>query len=276
MPGDPDLLRRLDVYLDAVPRTAARTETIGPFTLFIQSGNGWRYYARPAPGAERFEPGDIDAVRARQRELGQPEAIEWIVDLAPSVGPAAAATGMVSHRMPLMHLPANSPQAVTIPDGVDVRIAGPDDDLATVSAVAAVGFGAPGTEVGEAGTASLPGAAAAMDAGILAFSRERVRAGLTVTAAAFVDGVPVSVGSHQPHEGATEIVGVATLPAFRRRGLGAAVTAALIEDAVGRGIGVICLSAGNVDIARVYERAGFVTVGHVGAAEPAGAGPASR
>ena len=98
MPGDPDLLRRLDTYLDAVPRSATRAETIGPFTLFIQEANGWRYYARPTPGAERFGPGDVDAVQARQHELGQPEAIEWIVDLAPGVGPAAAATGMVSTR----------------------------------------------------------------------------------------------------------------------------------------------------------------------------------
>ncbi|MGZ5345586.1 MAG: GNAT family N-acetyltransferase, partial [Actinomycetota bacterium] len=79
MPDDLTLLRRIDAYLDAVPRSAVRTEAVGPFTLFVQEGNGWRYYARPTPGAEAFTPSDVESVRARQRELGQPEAIEWVV-----------------------------------------------------------------------------------------------------------------------------------------------------------------------------------------------------
>jgi predicted GNAT family acetyltransferase len=55
----------------------------------------------------------------------------------------------------------------------------------------------------------------------------------------------------------TEIVGVATLPAARRRGLGAAITAALVADAQQRGVDVIFLSAGSEAVARIYERVGF-------------------
>ena len=51
MATDLTLLRRIDAYLDAAPRTGARTETIGPCTLFLNEGHGWRYYARPTPGA---------------------------------------------------------------------------------------------------------------------------------------------------------------------------------------------------------------------------------
>jgi ribosomal protein S18 acetylase RimI-like enzyme len=269
VPDDLALLRRIDAYLDAVPRSAVRTEAIGPFTLFVREGNGWRYYARPTPGAHSFTANDVEAVRSRQRELGQPEAIEWVVGLAPDVGPAAEAAGLAIRRMPLMHLPAGASQTVAPPDGVEIRIVGPDDDLATMTAVAMVGFGSPGTDEGEVGVEALPDAAAALDPGILAFSRERVRDGFTVTAGAFVDGVPVSVGSHQPCEGASEIVGVATLPAHRRRGIGAAVTSALIQEAIARGVEVICLSAGSHDVARVYVRAGFLQIGEVGAAEPA-------
>jgi len=271
MPEDLTLLRRIDAYLDGVPRSAVRTETIGPFTLFVREGNGWRYYARPTPGAGTFSADDVERVRARQRDLGQPEAIEWVADLAPGVGPAAEAGGLATHLMPLMHLPAGAARSVAPPDGVEIRIATPEDDLATITAVAMVGFGNPGTGPGEAGIETLRGVSASIDPGGLAFSHERVRRGLTVTAAAFLDGVPVSVGSHQPCEGATEIVGVATLPAFRRRGIGAAVTSALLDDAIARGVEVICLSAGSRDIARVYGRAGFRQVGEVGAAELAGA-----
>lgn len=269
MPDDLALLRRIDAYLDGVPRSAARTEAVGPFTLFVQEGNGWRYYARPTPGSEVFAPSDILAVRARQRELAQPEAIEWVVDVASGVGAAAEAAGLATHRMPLMHLPPGAERPVTPPLGVELRIAAPDDDIATLSAVAALGFGAPGTDVGATGPEALAEAAAAADPGVIGFTRTRMRDGLTVTAAAFVDGAPVSVGSHQPYEGATEIVGVATLPAYRRRGIGAAVTAALIGDALARGVEVVFLSAGDQDIARVYARAGFRQVGEVGAAEAA-------
>lgn len=268
MSDDRTLLKRLDAYLDAAPRAAVRVEALGPFTLFVQEGNGWRYYARPTPGAEAVTAADVEAVRARQRELGQPEAIEWVVELTPDVGPAAEATGLTTHRMPLLHLPETAARSVGTPDDVQIRIVGPDDDLRSVGAVASLGFGNPGTAIGEVGPEALSSAAGGMDPAILAFSRARVRDGLTVTAAAFVGGQPVSVGSHQPCDGATEIVGVATLPAFRRRGIGVAVTAALIEDAVARGIDVIFLSAGSPDIARVYERAGFRQIGEVGAAEP--------
>lgn len=270
MPDDLTLLRRIDAYLDAVPRSAVRTEAIGPFTLFVQEGNGWGYYARPTPGAEAFTPGDVQAVRARQRELGQPEALEWVVDLAPGVGPAAEGAGLATHRMPLMHLAAGGAREVVPPDGVEIRLARDEDDLATLTAVAMVGFANPGTGAGDVGADALADAVAATDAGIIAFTRERMRAGATVTAAAYVGGMPVSVGSHNPCDGATEIVGVATLPAYRRRGIGAAVTSLLIGDAIGRGIETICLSAGSLDIARVYAKAGFRQVGEVGAAEPSG------
>lgn len=268
MPDDLTLLRRIDSYLDAVPRSAVRTERVGPFTLFVQEGNGWRYYARPSPRTETFTPADVEAVRARQRELGQPEAIEWVVGVAPGVGPAADAAGMATARMPLMHLPSGAERPVAAPDGVQIRLVEPDDDLAMLTAVAMVGFGNPGTEEGDVGVGALAAAATATNPGIIGFTRERMRAGATVTAAAFVDGTPVSVGSHNPCEGATEIVGVATLPAYRRRGIGAALTSVLIRDAIERRIGVICLSAGSPDIARVYAQAGFRQVGEVGAAEP--------
>jgi predicted GNAT family acetyltransferase len=79
----------------------------------------------------------------------------------------------------------------------------------------------------------------------------------------------LAVGSHQPVGAVTEIVGVGTLPAARRRGLGAAVTAALVADARARGAELVFLSAGSEAIARVYERLGFVRVGTAGLASPA-------
>ena len=51
-------LAELERYYDAVPRSAARVEEIGPFTLFVGTG-AWPYYARPRLDA--FTVADIEA-----------------------------------------------------------------------------------------------------------------------------------------------------------------------------------------------------------------------
>ena len=268
MPADLDLLNRIDAYLDAAPRTGARAEAIGPFTLFLNEGHGWRYYARPSPGATGFTVEAVRAVRGRQRALSQPEAFEWIGELAPDVGAAVAAEGMRVVDHPLMVLNDDVPTQQA-PDGVEVGIVDADDDLAALSAVAEVAFAAPGTATGMLGPADAAAAAATQNPDTIAFQRGRMLAGLTVAAAARVKGVVAAVGWHQPLDGASEIVGVATLPTFRRRGLGAAVTGALVADALGRGVDTVFLSADDDDVARVYTRVGFRRVGTACAASAA-------
>ncbi|MFE2508255.1 hypothetical protein ACFXC9_07260 [Streptomyces naganishii] len=59
----------------------------------------------------------------------------------------------------------------------------------------------------------------------------RIRAGLSVDAAAVEHGVALSAGRHQQLAGVSEIVGVGTLPSARHRGLALGVTAALVADA---------------------------------------------
>lgn len=266
MAPDHDLLERIDRYLDAAPRTGARAETIGPFTLFLNEDRGWRYYARPTPGAGGVDVGALRAVRERQRALGQPEAFEWIDELVPEVSSAAEADSMRVVHHPLMVLATDGLETPAPPDGADVAIVDADEDLAALSAVAEVGFATRGTDVGDAGAAEAAAAARTQNPGTIAFQRERILAGLTVVAAARVSGVAAAVGSHQPLDGSSEVVGVATLPSFRRRGLGSAVTATLVADALERGVETVFLSADDDDVARVYEHVGFRRVGTAGAA----------
>src|SRR3954449_9078446 len=81
----PELFERIEAYYDAAPRSAARAEEIGPFTLFVGQGP-WPYYARPRLGGDDpFTAADVEAVRARQRELGQPESFEWVHEVTPSL-----------------------------------------------------------------------------------------------------------------------------------------------------------------------------------------------
>ena len=129
-------------------------------------------------------------------------------------------------------------------------------------------FANPGTGIGTTGPEELDAMARETDPAVPATSRSRMARGGSIPAAAFVDGEPVAAGAHRRWSSATEIVGVACLPAFRRRGLGAAVTSLLVQDALGRGVTTVCMSADDADVERLYSRLGFVTVGAVGAAEP--------
>jgi ribosomal protein S18 acetylase RimI-like enzyme len=267
MTVDP-LLDRIDAYCDAVPRTAARAEAHGPLTLFINDGPGWPFYARPTRGTVTVTPTDVDRVRARQRQLGIPEAFEWITEVTPSLGPAASATGLAVSDHPLLVLEPGTHRQAPRPAGVELRLVEPDDDLATITAVAHVGFAHPGTATGAVGAAAVTRAAARRDPEALGFERARLAAGLTVMAVALLDGQPAAVGSHQSVGPVSEVVGVATLPVWRRRGLGAAVTALLVQDAARRGAETVFLSADDDAVARVYERLGFRRVGVHRAAEP--------
>lgn len=48
-----DELARIERYYDTVPRVAAETEGIGPFTLFVAGEDtSWQFYAQP-PGDRR-------------------------------------------------------------------------------------------------------------------------------------------------------------------------------------------------------------------------------
>ena len=239
-------------------------EEHGPLRLFVAQEVPWPYYARPAGGDVGAD--DVAAVRRRQWTLGQPEAFEWIVDLAPTLGPAARATGLEVDELPLMALdtPLDGPE-------VDARLRRlePDDSaLAASRAVADIAFGAPGTDRGEAGPREREAALANFPENRLTLVRERMAAGITVTVVAEDDDGVLAVGSHQPVAGVTEIVGVGTLPSARRRGLGAAVTAALVADARRGGADIVFLSAGSDDVARMYGRLGFERVGTAGIAQP--------
>jgi GNAT superfamily N-acetyltransferase len=246
-----------------VPRSAARVEDHGPLRLFVSHGVPWPYYARPAGG--EITEADVRAMRSRQWELGVPEAFEWVAELAPTLTPAARAAGLTVDELPLMAL--QTPLAAPAVDARLRRLEPDDPALAASRAVADVAFGAPGTARGAAGPHERDAAVGNFPEARLGAVRERMAAGLTVTfVAEDGDGI-AAVGSHQPVGDVTEVVGVATLPSARRRGLGAAVTAAIVDDARRGGAEIVFLSAGSEDIARVYSRLGFERVGTAGIAQ---------
>jgi ribosomal protein S18 acetylase RimI-like enzyme len=252
-------LRRVEAYYDAVPRALASAEDVGPFTLFRRSG-GWPYYARPRAGlAGPFIQSDVERVLARQRVLGLPEAFEWVEEISPQLSEAISSAGLVVQRHQLMVLA--EPRPVTAPDGFRVQILDADDrhSLAATRAAVKLGFAQEGTEIGAVGVAERDAEVAAGDQAA-EFVGDCIRQGLTTMAAAVDNSGPVAGGSYSPRDGVAEITGVATLPAFRRRGLALAVTSALVEHAAAHGTELCFLSAENDDVAQIYRRLGFVRV----------------
>ncbi|MFF7631990.1 GNAT family N-acetyltransferase [Kitasatospora sp. NPDC008050] len=273
IPTDHDLLARLERYYDAVPRTAARTEDFGSLTLFVREGAGWPYYARPAlPGAAPVTEADVRRVRARQRELGIPEAFEWVAETSPTLRAAAERAGLAVHEHPLMVLDPGAPTpavpALPGPDGTLVRIVGPEDPaLPSALAVPHLAFAEPGTGIGTAGPAELA-AAIREGAGEVARMADRIRAGVSTVAAAVRDGSACCAGQYLPVGEVAEIAGLGTLPTARRQGLALAVTAALVADARAAGVRTVFLSADSEDVARIYARLGFRTMATALIAEP--------
>ncbi|MFD8982256.1 GNAT family N-acetyltransferase [Streptomyces sp. NPDC059564] len=262
------ILAALERYYDTVPRVGgARGEDFGALTLFVQEGEGWQYYARPALGGSDATAADVLEVLERQRELKVPEAFEWVAETSPSLRAAVEAAGLHVHAHPLMVLDA---AAEPLPPHPEVRLLGADDPLLRAAVtVPALAFSAPGTALGEAGPAEL---AAALEDPDTEARRARVSGmltdGRTGLAAAVRDGVVLCSGQYNPVGDVAEIVGVGTLPAARRRGLALAVTAALVARARERGARTVFLSAGDEDVARIYGRAGFRRVATALIAEP--------
>jgi len=265
-----EVIERIDAFCDAVPRRRARAEEHGPLVLFVPTGPGWPYYARPRRGSRPpVTAADVRAVRARQRELIIPESFEWIEQVAPEMAAAATEAGLEVQTHPFMVLSV-PPEAPVLPPGITVRVVAPEDpELDRIWAVPSVAFGNPGTASGEAGPAERDKIAADHDGGTIAMLRERLRSGHSVLAASFGPEGPLAAGSCQAVDGVAEITGVGVLPSSRRQGLGAAVTALLARDALDHGVETVFLSASDDTVARVYARIGFREIGTAMIAEPA-------
>ena len=270
----PDAVRhRIERYFDAAPRESATVEAHGPFTIFI-SHAPWPYYTRPrlhcdgdgdAHGA--ISAADVRQVVRRQRELGVAVCVEWQHELAPELADVAGEAGLSARLKPLL-LHDRRVQSPLGLEGwnVDVLTAG-ESELGRIRAVAAVGWRQVDTSVGHAGASARD--AEPLDVAGADFSRTELADGRRsmVVVRSELDGA-VAVGTHRPCGDVTEIVGVAVLPAFRRQGLAAALTAMLVDDAYARGVETVMLTAESDAVARIYERVGFQRIGFTGEAVP--------
>lgn len=253
------ILQILEQYYDEAPRARSRTEEVDAFTLFVAEG-GWPYYARPRLGLDdEVTRSGLQAVLARQADLGVPQAVEWVHETTPSLLSLAEAEGLEIERFPLLVL-EGAPRKREA--AAELRFLAADDpQLGPVRAAISLGFAHLGTAVGDAGTAERD-ARVAEGTERLDWLSDILRAGLSVLAGAFdPQAGAVGGGSHNPRGAVTEIVGVGVLPAYRRRGIAGALTAILAQQALDSGVETVFCSAEDEDVARLYESIGFRRVG---------------
>ncbi|MER6102485.1 GNAT family N-acetyltransferase [Streptomyces sp. NPDC001832] len=240
-----------DVDIQTYARTLALRSPdhlrVGPFTVRYNPNWSIKYanYAIPDQGAEPTAK-DLDALIAAFRERARLPRLEYLPDWAPAVEPALLAAGFtVENRAPVL---ACSPADLLPPKPVDrLAIAEPVTDAEFDAAALVQHHGYGGTGEPEGGEAAWLRAAAG---------------GGGVAALARVDGVPAGAGGCSvPVDGLTELTGLAVADAFRRRGIGAALSAHLTATAFERGCRVVWLEPGDADVERIYAGIGYRRVG---------------
>jgi GNAT superfamily N-acetyltransferase len=129
-----------------------------------------------------------------------------------------------------------------------VTITEPTDDagLLATARVQHAGYGQPGEPA----------------TGETAWLRDTIEGGGVVALASVGDGTAVGAGAcSAPVDGLSELAGLAVAASFRRRGIGAVLSAYLTAAALDRGCRTVWLEPGDPGIERIYARIGYRTVG---------------
>ncbi len=245
-------IARLQAYLRESARQRYEAVAIPPFTLFFHPTEAASHYNYAIPdepvggdlGASLSELCQAFASRGRQPRF------EFIAGFAPDLAPALQVAGFVEESRAILMIctPETYRPAPEVPD-LTVTILGEDTSLTDMGAVMAVqheGF-------------SMTSRDPVSDAEAAEFLKWL--AGTTFFLAR-LEGEPVSAGSLiAPLDGLAEVAGIATRPAYRRRGIATVITDYTLRTAFARGVEIALLTAGDEQAGRVYERVGFLRVG---------------
>ncbi|MFN8130493.1 MAG: GNAT family N-acetyltransferase [Solirubrobacteraceae bacterium] len=245
---------RVQAYLAAMLAVRTEPHAVGPWTAHLHP-DGPRpraEWAVPA-GPEAAEPEAIAALRAFYAEHGRRAGVEYVDAAVPELRAALRQAGFeLLHDAPLMVRPAAPPPAPVEVPGLALTAIRPGADPQDARDFLAVKFEAFGVD-------QVPPADAAGLADALAWDLGGGEGFL-----GRIGGAAAGAGQIQAtHGGLAEVVAIATAPPFRRRGVGAAMTAAAAGLAAPRGAETVFLSAADEATTRIYARAGFQRAGSV-------------
>jgi len=259
----------LETYMRKAAALTHQTVELPPFELFFNPHDPLRFfnYARPTePIGEVNLDTTFETLRAAFKARHRLPRFEFVAEFAPRLPALLQAAGFAEEsRNPLLICTAETLRSAAAVPGLEIVMLTADSLVADVCAAGTV-------QARAFGDADAPEMAEE--------EGERQRARLAAGAGGFLarlDGVAVAAADFTvPLDGFTELVGIATLPAYRRRGVASALTAAATAAAFARGVRVAFLSAEDERAGRVYERVGFqpfATALAYAARPPAGQSP---
>jgi predicted GNAT family acetyltransferase len=231
---------------------ARRGEVIAvpPFTAYLHPTNDAPDGNVALPNGETTESdqNSLEALRAIFARRGRRLRVQYVEEVAPDL--ASALAGFVeSEREPLMICTRDTLRPPPAVPGLAIAVqtaATPLDEIRTGWVTNELGFDPTATPD--------PG-----DEVIERFRRELVEGRAFL---ARHDGEPAAAGMFKaPSGGVTELMGIATLAAFRGRGIAVALTARMAEEAFALGCDLVFLRPDDDRAARVYARVGFEPCG---------------
>ncbi len=238
--------------LQASLRVALRgrrdVESIGPFLAAFDADDDspFRNYAIPDEGA-RPTPEEVEDLRRAFTRRNRLPRLEFLPAAAPAAEAALLQAGFVTEdRLPIMTCAPTQLRELSPPPGIRLVVAVRSDALRQAAAIQNTAYGAP--EPTAADVARL---------------QHTIDAGGVVALAQDVTGGGVASGLvAAPSHGFAELAAVGVLPAWRRRGIAAALTGTLGRAAFDRGVPVLMLMAHQREQA-VYARAGFTVASEI-------------
>lgn len=251
MTDDDYLTESLDALRDVYLTLCRVLEDADGVTSADDGDLAWGLTPMPIGAFNRIVHVRLDADRAdeRIREVsGRYQAAgvpgTWWIDpqsTPDDLGERLERSGMVGEDVPGMRIEADAVPDLALPAGVTLSWATDSTGVRAATEVVAAGFGLP-DELG-ARFADLMARVARPDAPVR-------------TVVAQLDGTPVAGAQGIHVNGAVGIYNVATVPEARGRGIGAAVTIAVLRDAMARGARFGVLESSDMGHP-VYQRIGF-------------------
>ncbi len=246
-------IERLHAQLHASAGQNLQAVAVPPFVCYFHPTETavFANYAIPSQPIDGDVDDDLAAVIATFRQRQRTPRFEYLQPFAPALAQILEANGFVREMESyLMVCQPPMVRPVAVDPALVIRLLGGEgEETAVKQAFVTVQARAFGRD--DQPTASIEEAEAhwRQFAGVDKFM-------------AWWNGEPAGVGSlTQPHDGVAEVAGVATLVAFRRRGVGTAVTHHIATYAFANGLDTLFLTAGDERAGRVYAQVGFQHIG---------------
>ena len=243
-------ITRLQSYLREIARIQYDSVVLPPFTLFIKPTDPLTYYNYAIPdGPVSGDLADVlSALRAEFRARGRTPRFEFFEAYAPELPAALRDCGFVeeSRNWSMTCTPGGLRRPPEVP-----RLS-----------VSAIGAQSTGEDLGDFLSAQRQGFDPENTTPVTAEEVTRARDSFTRSGAgAFLgrlDGAPAGASYYsRPMGGVSELAGIATLTAFRKRGIASLLTWYAAQAVFEAGVEVAFLTAEDARAGRVYERVGF-------------------